>query len=364
MVEQSYWRHWVSRRQFLQGAAMGGAGLLGLALVGCGDGEGSQEAAGSGAGATDDAALTALIDAAKSEGKLTWYTATTPEQYEAVGAAFKSKYGIEVESIRLTSGPLGQRFAAEAEAGNVVADVLGLYDPVFFPTAVEKGWITPVKAEEIPALTAWPEQYWVHDAYARVSLSPMTIVYNTQLVSEKDAPKGWEDLLDPRWRGKILFVDPRNVPVWMAWLYLMRGTYGDDYLRRLGQQDLRLAASAVPGAQQVAAGEASIVVPSIHSVILPLLDQGAPIADVTPEPSIGSEFYVGVSTKAPHPEAARLFLNFLLTKEGQEPLNRRAGASPLQGVPDSLALPSQYYAAPVDAALDSKDQLLALLGIR
>lgn len=364
MAEGRYWRRLhdqrLSRRRLLRGAAIGGVGLVGLTLVGCGDGGEDQAAADE--TSTNNEALANLESAARSEGKVTFYSSNPPEVSERVANAFKERHGVDVEIVRLSSGPLSQRFAAEAEAGTVTADVLQLADPLFFDDAVTKGWIARLEKNELPAGPDWPEQFW-KNGYVLVGSYPITISYNNQLVKADEAPKEWRDLLDPKWKGKILLVDPRGVPTWMAWLLMLKESYGEDFLRRFGQQDLRLVSSAVPGTQQMAAGEAHILVPNLRQVIVSLVAQGAPLADATPEPSTGVEQLLGVSGKAPHPNAARLFMNFLMTPAGQTALLKDLGASGLRGVPDVLDLPNSYQSPKIREAEAQRDQLLRLVGI-
>jgi len=409
MSVENYWTKLqlrrVSRRRLLKSAAMGGTGLAGLGLLGCSSSSnnsvnnaaptrqaaattvttaaatraatpvtaataaatraatpGASPLAGGGtpAGATA-AALQPLIDAAKKEGKLTFYSSNPQDQAEAQGKAFKDKYGVSVDVFRASSGPLGQKFAAEAGAGDVTADAVILADPVFMDQASEKGWLANLSA--LPSVPQWPKQFF-STTYAKVQLLPITIEYNKDKVKQADAPAQWQDLLKPMFKGQTLFVDPRNVPVWVAWMYFMREKYGDDFLRQLGKQDLRLAASAVPGTQQLAAGEAAILVPSNHQVILPLVGQGAPLADTLPEPSTGVEQLLGVAAKAPHPNAARLFVNWAMTAEGQAIFNKDVGSSPLPNIPGAVPLPKSYESPKIKEAVAVQDELLKLVGIQ
>jgi iron(III) transport system substrate-binding protein len=161
-----------------------------------------------------------------------------------------------------------------------------------------------------------------------------------------------------------MLIDPRNTISAMGWCYLMRQTYGEDYLRKLAGQAPKLVASTVPGAQQLAAGSAALLIPGVHSSIAPLLANKAPVADVTPSVTCGVEAVGGVAAKAPHPNAARLLLNFLMTPEGQQAQNGGSGASSvLPNIPDTPPLPSGYVSSNLKDVQAAGPQLLELLSI-
>jgi iron(III) transport system substrate-binding protein len=337
---------------------------MGLALVGCGDDDGGGQAEGAGGPTAQPggAALQELVDAAKREGSLVWYTALTPTQSEGAAQAFERAYGIHVEVVRLVTGNLISRFAGEAEAGNWVADLVIVSDVVFAEEGLQRRWFTPISEAEVPAYAGWPQEFRRDGFPFGVGIVVNGLVYNKSLIKESEAPKDWPDLLEPRFKGAMFFADPRSA-TYLNFLYFLRENYGDDFLRRLGQQDLNVVASSVTGAQQVAAGERALMVPSQRAVHGPLIAQGAPLAEVQPDMTTGAEMAVGLVAKAPHPNAARLFLHWLLTREGQQELNKgEQAASPFQ-VPGALPLPPKYQVAKPKEAQAAKDTLLRLVGI-
>ena len=352
----------ITRRRFLRTAALAGAGLAAWALGACA----SEEQAASPtpqAGTTPGAAgidLAELEQAAKREGVVNVYSSASTDLITSLNQAFERKYGIRTNLQRAASGPLTQRFAAEAESGNVVADVLQTSDVVFYDDAIAKGWIA--KVDGLPALQSWPQQYW-NGYYALSTIGIVTIGYNTNKVRRGEVT-GWQDVINPKWRGQILFVDPRNVAVWVAVLYLLDKTYGDDFLRALGRQDLRLVESAVPAAQQLAAGEAALSFPGAHWDKVQLKQSGAPVDDVVPNPTTGIEQLMGITAKAPHPNAAKLFLNFMLSQEGQQALVQAHGVSVLPNIPGAQPLPQGYVRPEVKEAMQQRDRLIGLLGLR
>jgi iron(III) transport system substrate-binding protein len=306
--------------------------------------------------------LQALIDGAKKEGHITYYSSIDPAQQQGIIAAFQQAYGsdIQIDSTRLVSGQMVARYASEATANKVVADVLTAADGNFMLDAAPKGWLA--KIDTLPALANWPKQYWTGSA-AKLSVAPLNISWNTNLVKDADAPRTWQALLDPKWKGQFLAVDPRNAPILMAWLQLMDQTYGDDYLRGLSRQNIRLVGSTVPGTQEMAAGSASILAPGVHGSIKALQDQGAPVSDATPDLTIGNENWGAVSAAAPHPNGARLLLNFLMSPQGQAAVNKDVSASVLPNIPNTVALPKEYRDADYAAATANQSKLLDLYGV-
>lgn len=335
------------------------AGVLALTSCGGGDATGRDQAANG--GGDYSAAEQELYDAAQDEPTLMWYSAQIPELDELTIDAFTKRYpGLEVEYLRLASGELTTRYSGERTAGTVPAGLMTAGSPAFFDEGMEKGWFEPEL--DLPELENWPEEYYA-DGVARMGILPYYLSYNTDQLSEDEAPKTWEDLTDPSLRGKIHFGDPRAVPGYLALAYILRDEYGDDYLKGLAQQKLTLVPSIVPGNQTLAAGGSAVLAPNVHSIVAPLVDEGAAIEMVEVNPTTGSEYLSAVSTETKSPNSARLLLNFLLTEEGQAVFNGEGGSSPLGDVGQTIPLPDGYQSPPIEEATAQRAELLGLLGI-
>jgi iron(III) transport system substrate-binding protein len=306
--------------------------------------------------------LDALIKDAKAEGKLVWYNSYAPAPSQRVIDAFQQKYGISVKEFRLTTAPLGQRFAAEASTGRPGGDVITLADPPFAENAASQGWFAKLTAADLPASAQWPKDAW-NGSYAGIGIDPLVLTYNTQLVSKNDVPTKWTDLLDPKWKDKLILADPRTVPTWLAVLYLLHKTQGADFLRGIAAQRYTLVGSTVDGVQQVAAGAKPIMVYTTGPVTAPLIAKGAPLAMTILTPTTGLLLQEAVANHAQHPAAAKLFMNFTMTPEGQALFNTDGGASLLPGV-KGAALPKGYVAPDFAGANANKSMLLNLVGIQ
>jgi iron(III) transport system substrate-binding protein len=340
-------------------------GLVALLATACGGGSPTEDNVAAN-GAAPDSTEQELIPAAESDGSLTWYSVLPDSSVEATVKAFESRYpNVKVNALRLSSGPMATRYSQERTAGANPADVMTISSPEFFQQAYDKQWFE-TSLEGLPALEDWPQDYY-DEGRAVTGLLPLLIGYNTDQVAENEVPEGWEDLLDPKWKGKMFLGDPRTVPAYLALAELWRQEYGEEYLRTFAQQDYTIVSSIVPGSQELAAGGGALVVPNSHTVLAPLIEQGAPVAASDfPVPTTGVEYVSAIATQAPKPDAAKLFMNFLLSEEGQAAFNRGGGTSVLGEVGEDLReLPDDYQ--PLEPLLESansrKAELLRLLGV-
>lgn len=303
-----------------------------------------------------------MVKAAKAEAAVVWYTSHVPALSSALAAAFKKKYDIDVEIIRVTSGPLAQRFMAEEASGTSIADVLTASVPAFFSQARTDGLFANLTSDKLPAAEAWSESAW-NGTVAVVAMSPVYLAYNTDLVKKADVPQTWASLADPKWKGQIILPDPRLTPTWLLMAYRWKQAMGAEFLQRLSNNDFMLSESVLPATQSLAAGEKSILAMTLLGVAQPLIDKGAPIALVAINPTTGLEQLAAVSRRAPHPHSARVFMNFLMSREGQSIFNRNNSASALKDVPQTVAMPPDYEAPDYVSAEKNRDGLLRDLGI-
>jgi iron(III) transport system substrate-binding protein len=302
--------------------------------------------------AAEEAALAA---GARGESGGMLYSVIEPTVNQAFLAAFKAKYGLDVQFQRLGSGPLGQRFAAENTAGAPTADLVMIGDAGFLADAAQKNWIRAPGS--LPALDPLARTLW-DGTVATVAYNPESLAWNTSLVTT--APKGWEALIDPAFAGRVLVFDPRNSILGVMWYSLIRKAHGDDFLRRLARQ-ATLAPSVVPAMQQVAAGAAAMYAPAIHVVVASLKERGAPVEEAFFEPASPAPIYAAIAARTTRPNTARLLLNYAMTIEGQAILNRD-GFSPLTGVPGTRPLPNMTAVSTAEATRE-RPEILGLLGI-
>ena len=354
--------HAISRRSFVQLLFAGAATTLAAcAPAAPGAAPTSAPAAAqpkAGAGSAPDEAQ--LIEAAKRDGKVVLYTNQDPAQADNTLKTLQSRFGLDAHVERLTSTDLNQRYAAEADAGKFAADIVvtGGFD--FTNSAQSKGWFANIEA--LPALSAWPPQFW-NGRVAIAGFLALGIARNTNLVKDEDAPKTWQDLLDPKFKNQIILIDPHTAGGPDYWLWLMRDKFGEDYIRKLGEQTPRFQASAPAALQALSAGAGKVAIPVIRNSTESLIAQGAPLTHTLPAPTTGGTTLIAVSAKAEHPDAARLVLNFFLSPDGQQMLNQN-GYSPLPGLSGVSVLPDDYVAADQTKAKAAMPEIFGLMGLK
>jgi iron(III) transport system substrate-binding protein len=329
-----------TRRRFLAGAsAIGATSLLVPGLL--------SRAAWA---AMDEAALVA---AAKKEGAATIYSNADPAALLRALKGFKAKYGFDPDVQRLTGAALAQRFTAEYESGVHLADMFISSDPVFPKDAIKKGWL--LRPDDLPNTQTWPKDD-TKDGLVSLGLNPYTLTWNTALVP--NGLKDWKEMNDPKWRGKVLAGDPRVLASARLWYVAIRRKYGDDFLKELGSH-ATFSPSAVPGLQQLAAGAVAIYAPSTYLNVTGLIEKGAPIKFALIDPVVVSVPWAAVVAKAPHPNAGRLVLNYIMSMEGQQAYNED-GFSVLPNVPKTKTVPGGT--ADIDPN-DGEKQLPELLSL-
>lgn len=296
-----------------------------------------------------------LITAAQAEGSGTLYTSVDPTIMANVAEAFREAYGITLDVQRASSSQLSQRFMAEEETGNHVADVYYSTDRAFHDDSGASGRFIPLT--DLPGYDAWPDEA-KDDTSIVMGFLPYSLIWNTNVISEELSD--WDDLIDPKYAGKVMLTDPRIGVTSNQFYKLLRDVKGEDFLRKLGE-NATFSPSAVPGIQQVAAGAQGIYAPGIHQVAVGLLEKGAPIAEAFPEPTISSKNIASIPASAPHPNIGRLFVSFLMTPDAQA-INNKDGWTPIEGIPGTREMPEVIDVDPVETAAEVPE-LLELLGL-
>ncbi|MBI4522907.1 MAG: extracellular solute-binding protein [Deltaproteobacteria bacterium] len=267
----------------------------------------------------------ALVAAAKKEGKMVWYTSLALPSSTKFAQLFMDRYkGIEVEVHRTGSQRVLQRVMQEASAGIKNADIIHTSDAGHFELLKKKA----LTVKHTPrGLETYPAGFKDKDAFyygLRATLS--VIAYNPKVLSEKDAPKTWKDLVDPKWRGKMVTAHPSYSGIIATHVLALVNLYGWDYFQQLAKNKLHLVQSANDPAGVVASGERPVGVNGAEYFYYKTLKQGNPIKIVYPKEGVPLVVSPAALAKdAPHPNAARLFMDFIFTKEAQQMLADREG---------------------------------------
>jgi iron(III) transport system substrate-binding protein len=261
----------------------------------------------------------ALVAAATKEGQITWYTSADLQLAEKVGKAFEQKFsGIRARVERAGGERIFSRVAQEYAAGLHVPDAVSTGDAAQFIAWKRSGLLAAYVPDDV--VKHIPAEHRDPDGlYATVRSSLCVMAYNTQLVNSAEAPKSFADLLDPKWKGKIVKAHPSYSGTIMTSTYQMVRELGWTYLEKLARQQLLQIQSATDTPKKVVLGERPVMADGNESNVLLLKEAGQPIEAVYPAEGTPSIVQPSAIFKAaPHPNAARLFQNYLFSVEGQE----------------------------------------------
>ncbi len=298
----------ISRRAVLKtGAAIGTVGLFAEPLK---------------AAAPPPAAVTpALVEAARKEGKASFYTALELNTSERLARAFEAKYpGIAIRVERSGAERIYQRIAQEQGSRVYAVDVVCSTDPSHFLdwTAKDKDWVEPYLTEDM-AKHFPPEQVDADGRWATLCAWLEVIGYNTTLVSKEDAPKSYADLLLPKWTGKMVKAHPGYSGAILTTTYLLVRELGWEYLEKLSRQKIMQVQSAADPPKKIVIGERAVMADGNDYSLEVAKDQGRPVEIVHPtEGSPVIPVPSGVFRSAPNPNTARLFQQFLFSAEAQQ----------------------------------------------
>jgi iron(III) transport system substrate-binding protein len=256
-----------------------------------------------------------VVEAAKKEAEVNWLTITALEPNTQIITHFQKRYPfIKPVQSRAGGGPLLNKITTEAQAGKHSWDVV-VGRGEMFPALMGKKLLASYRSPELKMIDddlIDKAGYWT--AY---NLQTWVLGYNTNLVRKEDVPKTYDDLLDPKWRKQKLSIDTEGY----GWLQGLMGAWGRDktlsYFKKLVAQDPALKRGNTLRVQVTAAGEYPLII-TLAALIHRLSSKGAPIDWVPLEPAVVRINPVMLSANAPNPNAAKLFVDFLLSKEAQQ----------------------------------------------
>jgi ABC-type Fe3+ transport system substrate-binding protein len=263
----------------------------------------------------------AVIAAAKKEGQVVWYSTQIISQLvRPVAAAFEKKYpGIKVLATRANASEVAVKILNESHAGKVQADV---FDGTSTVVPLEKeGYVLqwqPEAAKAYPEIYRDPAGYWVAS-----NLYINTPGYNTSLVAKGTQPLTYQDLLDPKWRGKMAWNGLPTTSGGDGFIGTVLAEMGQEkgmaYLRALSKQKIaNVASSAREVLDEVIAGEYAIALQIFNHHAVISAKKGAPVDWIKMEPATGSLSVMSIHKNAPHPNAAKLLVDFIISREGQQ----------------------------------------------
>jgi iron(III) transport system substrate-binding protein len=261
-----------------------------------------------------------IVEQAKAEGEFCWYTSLPEVAAQALLTQFgKAHPAIKTNLVRGSTFDIVKRLDAEVKAGKVQCDALHVLDVAAFVDLKRRGELYRyVSAED----KAFPGEYKDPGYWIAMRAVTLAIAYDTRRVTAQQAPRTWWDLLKPEWRGKIGLKDAATAGTAYTLYYFLRDLYGYSYWRKMAAQKPRLYRSASDMLAGLKAGEITLAAGVTDAGTYRAVTQDKqPIAAVAP--SEGLPMMLGpiaIAADAPHPNCAKLFVDFVLSKDGQTSL--------------------------------------------
>ena len=259
----------------------------------------------------------AIVEGARQEGEVIIWAVGEIQFQTMVVDRFKKKYPFmrKVDVVRVAPERLRTRLFAEAQTGKKSnVDVLGLSGFELFYMS-NKGFFAPYKSPEADAIMEGfkdPTGYW-----ASYYVNTLVTAYNSKLVQPKELPRGWEDLLDSKWKGNIAFFEEEYE--WFANFLKVAGRdKGLAFMRQLAQQDLLFRGGHTQMVELLAAGEFPMMAVAFAPRVSLKKAQGAPVDWLALDPVFSNPIGVGMYESARHPNAAKLFIDHMLSREVQQ----------------------------------------------
>lgn len=303
------------------------AGISFFALPAMAFGQTAQEALKSIQGLSATERKTRLVERAKKEGTFVFYGSLAIDASRPLLDAFKKSYPfLRIGHYR--SGELGvyTKASSEAKAGRNEVDVIE-NSPGASYGLIHDGLVDPYHSTEEPAIRREfvdSKGLWHPYSYLVVGLG-----YNKNFVKDSEAPRNYEDLLNPRWKGKMS-IDIEDYDIFGTLLSIWGEDKGLGYFRRFAKQEFLLRKGHTLQAQLLAAGESAAAPWQYSHRILMLIERGAPLGLNFLEPVVSNPKALMLAKKAPHPNAAALFIDWALSEEGQHFVGMEIARSPVR----------------------------------
>jgi iron(III) transport system substrate-binding protein len=261
----------------------------------------------------------ALIEAAKKEGKVVWYTSLDLPVSERVAKAFEAKFpGIAVRVERTGAERVFQRIGQEYSSRIHAVDVVQSSDAAHFIVWKRDGWLAPYVPEDVAK--HFPAEHKDPDGMFATFRAWLCVVgYNTKLVKPEEAPKRFADLLLPQWTGKMVKAHPSYSGTIMTATFQMARDLGWGYFEKLAQQKVMQVQSSADPPKKLALGERAVMADGNEYNMFQQKEKGDPVEIVYP--TEGTPLIIGANgifKNAPNPNAARLFQSFSFTAEAQQ----------------------------------------------
>jgi iron(III) transport system substrate-binding protein len=308
-----------------------------------------------------------VIEGAKKEGQLVFYSGIPIPDAQAILSALERQYPFIKTTFYRSTGPaLVSRIQTEQRAGSHIWDVMNStgFEPYVL---LEQGYFAKYDS---PERRVFPEGHKDNEGYwATMYTSPMIVSYNTRLVSSADLPRDYVDLLQPKWKGR-LGLDSSD----FEWYANLRKIWGAEkaqkFLEGLKRQEVRLVQGRALLTELLTGGEIAILVNNFLQNAIEAKRKGSPVEMLALDPVVSAAGLVGINKLAPHANAAKLFVDFVLSKEGQElivktdrsSVRKDVAGNPIDVIKNVRIIPSDLNLG--KNYVQIRDEFRELLGIK
>jgi iron(III) transport system substrate-binding protein len=278
----------------------------------------------------------AMVGAATLGGLATPARAATATRYSASGAKpdqdmvtrFKAKSGETVEFFRIGGVKLTQRIEQEIKANQLKCSVMDFSIPGLMNEWVKKGWVMKY---ESPEMKHYPADLRMDGYWTPINVLTVTIAYNADHIKPEEAPKTWEDLLNPKWKGKMVASDALSSGAVLHSFNALQMALGKSYMEKLAKQDVLIKAGSGATLQTMVSGERPISALILDYYVGEAVGKGANLKVVMPDAGVPASLeIVAIPSAAPQPDIAKKFVDFALSKESQDNWQQHHGTLSLR----------------------------------
>jgi iron(III) transport system substrate-binding protein len=271
-------------------------------------------------------------EALLAQEKVVFYSALAVEPTNDLCKLFTDGGGAAMEYFRAGSANVAQKYEQEVKANQVRASVMCLTNPTLVKKWAEQGLLMKYAS---PEYGQYPAEFVLPDYFGPMQGEPSVMAYNTELVKAADAPKTWTDLLDPKWKGKLVMTDAASANAALHWYAAMRATYGKEFLQKLAAQNVLIKTGGAEVASTLVSGERQVAAMVTQGHTQRAIAKGGKLRIVIPAagaPMLTTVIFIPAN--APDPEAGKKFLDFVLGEKAQALLDAKYFAPSLRkGMP-------------------------------
>jgi iron(III) transport system substrate-binding protein len=255
-----------------------------------------------------------------------WYSASASGADEEWSKMFKAKTSVAVEYFRIGGVKLTERIEQEVRARQVLFSVMDISIPGLMSLWSRKGLLTQYDSPESAHYPARLAGYWTP-----INALTLSMAYNADHIHPEDAPKTWEDLLHPKWKGRMTMSDALYSGAALHWYAALRSTYGKSFMEKLAKQDILVRNGSGETTDTIISGERPLAAMLLDYYVVAAMGKGANLYLVQPPEGIPASYEViGLPAGGPNPDLGKKFLDFALSREAQEVWEAKYGTVSLR----------------------------------